>query len=549
MGKKYKINQAVGLSIIGILLLTSATVIADFDIQGSQPPATFVRQVWFNWGTASNCIPIYDCHTEDQIQTPEYQLSIHLNNPAAYVKGNTITVKVKFHSSNYNSLLIKATGTFGGFPQQLVSFTNGESGWITFIAVNPIPSSIGVNSVTWNWYLKTTGGSSGWTFFNTTHHTVYAVNKQPLTDYVWKEIVAWTCDWCQGLPNDDKQIADAILNGYDDDGVIEYGVAGWNTPEILRNGGGMCGGMKEVFYDSCATQGVYAPGFIFILKRVLTTETLWTGLVCKDPGLGRTYPGIESFEQWWYWVDSVYPCPRFLSDSSPYDDVNTEYGRYYEFFSSNDGHCINLLEYNGDIYLYDLSFGNGPYLNTFESWPARGYYQSSQIEDFRQNYFNLAVDHLDGVIYYFNSNNELALGHSFDVKTSIIPNEVNGVNQLLLRFMYSHKGLDDFASQYCEYLQELISEYTPSELTEYEESSLNAYLTYPSNPTDWQEISQILMKLGQPVNETEAVNYLNQALAIQTSPASFSYQPVPGVLSPLDMFHCCAAASLAVINS
>ena len=57
------------------------------------------------------------------------------------------------------------------------------------------------------------------------------------------------------------------------------------------------------------------------------------------------------------------------------------------------------------------------------------------------------------------------------------------------------------------------------------------------------------MKLGKPLNETEAVSYLDQILAIQTPMSSLANQPEPSLLAPLDLFHYCAKASLAVINS
>jgi hypothetical protein len=547
MGKKYIISKAASLLLIMAFILSSVPVIAVFHPNGAQPPITYVTQLWFNWGSQSNAITIDDSSTEEEIVTPEYQLSSHLNNPAAYVKGTTITVKVKFHSTA-SSLYIKATGSFGGLPQTYVTFTNGESNWITFTASSSIPSSIGINSVTWNWYLKTSLFSQ-WSLFNITSHTVYAVNKQPLTDFVWKEIVGWTCDWCQGLPDDDKQIADAILTGYDQDEVIQYGMPGQTTPEILRNGGGMCGGMKEVFYDSCATQGVYAPGFFFVLKTVNTAEKLWIGIVCKDPGLGRTTPGYESVTKTWFFVDSVYPYPDFYSNYDPNDDVTIESDTtYYEFYSPNDGHAINLLEYDDEIYLYDLSFGHGPYSGIFDEMPNTGNHQSADISDFRQNYFNLAVDDLEGKIYHYNSNHELILDDQhFSVKTSIVPDEVNNVNQLLLWFGFTHTGLSE-EEQYVDCIEDTINGYSYSALTQDEENTLNAWLNNPSNPADWQELSSIVMKLGKPLNETQAVEYLNETLAIQTEMSAKSGEPVPNLLDPLDLMHYCAEAALNVIN-
>ena len=45
------------------------------------------------------------------------------------------------------------------------------------------------------------------------------MNKDPITSPVYEELVAWTTEWCTGLPDDDKQIADAILMGFNSSGV------------------------------------------------------------------------------------------------------------------------------------------------------------------------------------------------------------------------------------------------------------------------------------------------------------------------------------------
>ena len=109
-----------------------------------------------------------------------------------------------------------------------------------------------------------------------------------------------------------------------------------------------------------------------------------------------TEPGW-SVETVWKWVNTTYPYPRYYGVWDEHDDVDSEFKRAYIFYKF-DGHVVNLLEYNGEIFLYDLSFGKGPYLNTFTAVPQRGIHTSSEMRNFRENYHDIAIDHMNGRI-------------------------------------------------------------------------------------------------------------------------------------------------------
>jgi hypothetical protein len=135
------------------------------------------------------------------------------------------------------------------------------------------------------------------------------------------------------------------------------------------------------------------------------------------PGLCRTEPTFSA--QNIRKVDTVYPCPVYLGDASSTDDVTLEYRKVYEFFAPGDGHCINFLDYEGALYLYDLSFGTGPWQNTFSSLPS-GIMRGAALHDFRINYMNIAIDYMRGNIYADKGSGCTTLS-KLDINSDIIP--------------------------------------------------------------------------------------------------------------------------------
>jgi len=382
--------------------------------------------------SGTGLITMYNPCTGAPVPKPEWDLLAGRNDPAAYSRAvdRQITVRVKFRrlDPSVTQAWVAAWGTFGGFPFRSVTFSSDESDWVTLTSRDNAPDAIQVHDAVWLWGAKISGAP--WAWISVTRHRLYTTNEAPLTSRVYRELVEWTTEWCQGLPDDDKQIADAIMDGFAATGVIRYGGPGWDTAEILCSGDGMCGGMKEVFYDATATQGVHVARSCYILKDADTgPEYQWNSMIIFSLGLGRTeHPwspqAITEVND-----PSCYPCPLYLGTGSPDDCVEIEVRRAYEFYAPGDGHCINFLEYGEQIYLYDLSFGTGPWPGTWASLPY-GTKQGAQLHDFRVNYMNTALDYMSGRITYDSGTGLCTTLGALDVDCDIIPDEIGGLPEM-----------------------------------------------------------------------------------------------------------------------
>ncbi len=406
--------------ICGFLFITGLARGLDWE-QGETAggPQIVPYQIQFNWGDGSGAVTMYDPCTSSPIKTPEFDLRTHLNNPAAYVRGSILTIKVKWYVrwGTVTQATVSAKGDLGGLPPTRVTFSGQYSDWVTVTPRNPLPDAIQQLNISWQWFYKI--GSASPKTIGSTQHMIYVLNKLPLTSPVYEPLADWTTQWCEGLPDDPKTLADAILAGFASTGVIKYGSAGWDTAEILCSGDGMCGGMQEVFYDACGTQGVHVARSCYILQDAdPSSEYKWNSMIIFAPGLGRTDPTFSA--QKIREVDGVYPCPSYLGDTSPSDDVNVETRKAYEFFAPYDGHCINFLEYGGALYLYDLSFGTGPWADTFISLPY-GNMSGNALYGFRTNYMNTAIDYMRGKIYYNAGSSCTSLATKLDINSDIIP--------------------------------------------------------------------------------------------------------------------------------
>ena len=380
-------------------------------------------RISFRW-PGSKAITLYDACGKQPIHVPEYDGSAGVNNPAAYVRGSgPLRMKVKWRagSTSLSEAVIWATGSLGGVSPVRVTFVNGESGWISMKTVLSLPRSIksSVVSLDWKFMTKSKAGDS-----INTKHVIYTLNKNPSSAPVYLDLVKWTTHWRRSLRNlSDKAIADAILQGFASSGVIRYATHElFDTASILCKGGGMCGGMTELFFDACGTQGVHVARSCYILRDAEpAAEEKWRRILIYSPGLGnrRPIPPKQSVRA----DDSVYPCPRYYGDFSPDDDIAYQTRKVYEFFAPDDGHCINFLTYDVQVYLYDLSFGVGPFKGTFPAVPS-GPTSGADLANFRKAYFNKAVDYMRGLIPFEGNDAPCAVDPDspfLDVKTPLIP--------------------------------------------------------------------------------------------------------------------------------
>jgi hypothetical protein len=540
------ITAVISFMIFAAITLPTSTSAIE---TSARTPVIIPHEIAFNWGPGSDAITMYDSCTKQPLVTPEFVYPKR-NNPAAYVRGNYITVAVKFRARpEVSSAGIGAIGSFGGFRPKLVTFKDGESDWIKFTTHEPMPDSIMVHDVAWTWGYKI-DAASPWTKIGTSHHTIYAVNKKPITSPVYKELVEWTTEWCTGLPDDEKQIADAIIEGFNSTGVIKYGAAGWDTAEILCTGDGMCGGMKEVFYDACGTQGIHVARFCYLLYDADPgPQELWDGIVCQAPGLGRDEPTFSP--RTCRWVDSVYPCPLYLGDPSLDDDVEVETKRVYTFYGP-DGHCINLLDYSGEIYLYDLSFGTGPWADTFDSIPTTGYYQGAALRDFRANYHDYAVDHMYGKIYYDDGTGCGKLDTRFDVKSLIIPDSIGTQDQIKYYFSVTRdkgEGMDRARTteRTTQPLEVVIAMQDKDASTKAIEK-VKALLQDEDEAVNWVSVRNAILQLGE-LKDKSCEEYLVQLLAREKELTLTPDSPLPGAMPPLEILKAAAICTLKEIDA
>ncbi len=387
-------------------------------------PPIDIGEISFNWGEESSAINLKARVNKADVAVPipEYVKGA-ASEPAAYVRNAAVTIQARFvANSPLNQVTVWAEGSLGGLPKKTVDFGGATSSpSVDFTALKRLPNKIGVNKIVWKW--KYMGLDGKVRDMGKTSHVAYTSFAAPLSTPVYKELMAWTADWASNLGNE-KQITDAIIRKLGRSGM-QYGMAAWDTATMLDAGGGMCGGWSQMFADMAATHGVFLHRRCFILQNdaVPSPEAKWLYIVIKAAGLNRSEPATDP----WNWGDvdkkSAYPYPLYLGNLSKKDDVNYVTEKRWAFASPYDGHCIDFLEYDGKVYLYDPSFGKGPFNNTFTSVPS-GSMTGTALSTFRTNYHDKAIDYLRGVIAYRSCRTcepETDPSFELDVKTKNIP--------------------------------------------------------------------------------------------------------------------------------
>lgn len=364
------------------------------DLPGLCVGATSVstQRIKFNWGAGSGAVNLKDHITNAAVPVPEFDLPASRNEPAAYVEGSAITVQVQFHKnapSTPDQIIAWATSSKGpGLSEQSVDFGgSNDSPYISFTGSQNLKNYIKKNSIVWQWYYKVSATAQP-QIMNATSHIVCTTWATPLDDPCYKKPMLWTSDWARYRTNE-KAICDAIITKLPQSG-LKYGIGGWSVDNILDNGGGMCGGWYEMFAHMAACQGVLAHQRCYLLQNdaAPSPEIKWTSIVIKAGGLNQTQP--THAVRTWHDVDAVYPSPANA-------DITDRSEKRYKFNSPDDGHCINFLEYQGALYLYDASFGTGPFANTFSSLPS-GSVSGTVLTNFRSNYHDIAIDYMYGNI-------------------------------------------------------------------------------------------------------------------------------------------------------
>ncbi|WP_143393881.1 hypothetical protein [Fimbriiglobus ruber] len=186
-----------------------------------------------------------------------------------------------------------------------------------------------------------------------------------------------------------------------------------------------------MFQQMTHCQGVFTHRRCFLVdwRTVPPGEEHWCALVIRGGGLNQPHP--------------THPASHFRDHDASFPIVGmasltdrTE--RRYRFWGDpspgmwGDGHCINFLEYDGKLFLYDPSFGTGPFEIDHPLPPDNlTVLGGSLLDSFKANYLDTAVDYMLGSLYNgsnFYKSDQSARANGITVKTVRIPATVNGNN-------------------------------------------------------------------------------------------------------------------------
>lgn len=424
-----------------------------------------VYSIQFDYGK-SEAISLRDVQT-DQLLTendqPEW-IKDTRNEAAAYPRGNKPDIMVSFFvvkASMAGEYTIGAKGNLVNIAEKTVKLKfdrfqgAGISDPIEFQFESPLPGEIGLHYLSLSWY-ATPKGSEKMFFLGDSHHKICTTFRKPelhidddeIHSWVYSPLMLWTSEWAAGK-NNEKDICDAIIDNLYRTG-LQYGVPGWNVRYILMSGGGMCSGWYRVFQQMAHCQGVYVHcrwfGVVWRENFLREKQVAWNGIVVSDGGLNQMDPTYYPA----YYHDNDLEFP--IKDKATIIETKPLY-RYVFCGNPNgpyDGHCINFLQYEGKLYLYDPSFAKGPIEVDMELPPEHDQiWGGKKIASFKANYLDKNVDYMLGSFYNgdklyetkeYNENNEELLipVYGMTVKTSIIPDtfEENGTEYESLSFYW-----------------------------------------------------------------------------------------------------------------
>jgi len=260
-----------------------------------------------------------------------------------------------------------------------------------------------------------------------------------LSDWVYKQPMLWTSEWAAGKDNE-KDICDAIIHNLHLSG-LKYGVSGYSVRDILQGGGGMCGGWYQMFQHLAHCQGVFVECRCYLVdwRSLPDSEVKWCAIVIKSGGLNQPEPTRSAME--FHDVDVQYPIV-------PTTPINTVMEKRYRFWGNPtpilevnvDGHCINFLKFDGKLYLYDPSFGTGPFeiagfIGAETPLPPKDYsiVGGAQLTSFKKKYLDTAVDYMlgslkDGVGTLHTT--ILKGANGITVKTQLIPDLMGSFKEI-----------------------------------------------------------------------------------------------------------------------
>jgi hypothetical protein len=377
-------------------------------ITASAPRAPFeIYSIHFDF-PGGQAIRLKDPTTDAFVgENPEWETGQPVR-PVAYVRGAMPRVRIVFRGTTASNgeYVIWAEDPLCRIGEVRASLKfdpiSGLSTPVFFTFSSPLPDRIGVHNFDLEWYVcdvsaPTSRQAAGISSHEvcTTWRVMIPNGGQRLEDWVYSPIVQWTCRWAAGV-NGERAICDAIIRNVASSG-LRYGVGAWDVGDMLRRGGGMCGIWFHMFQQMAHCQGVFVHRRFFRVhwRTLPTAEERWCAIVIKCGGLNQPEP--------------THSAAQFRDHDGPLAAVSTSTltlrsERRYRFWGLRggwgDGHCINFLEHDGRLVLYDACFGIGP-VEIDGPLPPGGnsVWGSAQLASFKERYLDTAVDYMLGSLY------------------------------------------------------------------------------------------------------------------------------------------------------
>ena len=502
------------LPVLSLLLLVALSPLQAIELE--------IKDITFLSMDSDTPLEIYEARKNTSAPTlvapPHWSNQTKVVQPAAFEKGSTIRVKVTISTDVIprNKLVLAGSCNLFAFDSQEVIFDQSTEAQVVLNAEKALPSRVGIHNGEINWTAREIGVDS------IHEHLLAPSNYEFLSTFkapikrgpIFKELLRWSCQFARGL-DDEKAICDALIAKLHETG-LHYGRRGWSTFDILKNNGGMCGGWCKFFQDYCATQGVEISSWFFTLEKNYDEDQLkWSAIDIHAGGLNNAKPTFTADA---YLVNEVYPLPRFYGTNSDEDDVLVDKRRsMYRFFTGYDGHCVNFLSYGGKQYMYDPSFGTGPYGGFFEGEIAEHTPMTGDsLSTFRQVYFDKGVTHLQGNIAYRMEGDDKLAKRDLDPKTTLIDDsEIKVVWQ----------NLDNFRQ---------------GETSAFRRNRFEAlYENENKSPLDVDYVSAYSSFFDKGRQEP-SIDYV-RTLLTQRAPLQGSGNQLPGALPPLQILQAVAA--------
>jgi hypothetical protein len=203
----------------------------------------------------------------------------------------------------------------------------------------------------------------------------------------------------------------------------------------------MCGDWYMAFQQMAHCQGVFVHRRSFMVEwRVQQDgEEHWCAIVICSGGLNQREPtpGASEFHD----NHTGFPIAAPVQ-------LLKRWAKRYRFWGAPggvcDGHCVNFLEHDGAVYLYDACFGLGP-IRIEMQLPVADENRTcaaADVSTFRASYLDSAVDYLLGSLYNgpdfhqsFGPADSPPEGQNgMTVRTRDIPAIVNGAEGVTLRW-------------------------------------------------------------------------------------------------------------------